>query len=134
MRKNKSYDLHPEAQCEIEESYYWYSRQSSDATIGFLTQIDQGLDVILKTPQRWPAYLHGTRRYLLPFSIVYLNDPDTVKIVAVAHHKRRPWVLEVAPVNCTYALALSISGSAAASFAASSSNCSWPLSAVTRPR
>jgi hypothetical protein len=25
-----------------------------------------------------------------PFSIVYLDDPDAVKIVAVAHHKRRP--------------------------------------------
>lgn len=33
MRKNKSYDLHPEAQREIEESYYWYSQQSLDTTI-----------------------------------------------------------------------------------------------------
>lgn len=93
MPKNKRYDLHPEAQSEIEEGYYWYAQQSLDATIGFLTQIDQGLKVIVSSPQRWPVYLHGTRRYLLnnfPFSIVYLDDPDSIRIVAIAHHKQRP--------------------------------------------
>jgi len=25
-----------------------------------------------------------------PFSIVYLDDPDSIRIVAVAHHKSRP--------------------------------------------
>ncbi len=43
--------------------------------------------------ERWPEYLSGTRRYLLhhfPFSIVYLDDPDALTIVAVSHNKRRP--------------------------------------------
>jgi plasmid stabilization system protein ParE len=89
----KTYDLHPEAQREIEGSYLWYSQRSLDATIGFLTQLDHGLEVILTTPHRWPAYMYGTRRYLLtdfPFSIIYLDDPESIRIVAVAHHKRRP--------------------------------------------
>jgi toxin ParE1/3/4 len=93
MPKNKPYDLHPEAQREIEGSYVWYSQRSLDATVGFLTSVDEGLDVVSKSPHRWPTYIYGTRRYLLkdfPFSIVYLDDPDAVKIVAVAHHKRRP--------------------------------------------
>ena len=52
MPKDKPYDLHPEAQREIEQSYYWYTQQSPDATIGFLTQIDQGLNVIVSSPRR----------------------------------------------------------------------------------
>ena len=48
---------------------------------------------IVKAPQRWPEYLHGTRRFVMhrfPFSIVYLDDGDEVSIVAVAHSKRKP--------------------------------------------
>jgi plasmid stabilization system protein ParE len=47
---------------------------------------------IVRMPQRWPKYLHGTRRFVLrrfPFSIIYLDDYD-VNIVAVAHNKRKP--------------------------------------------
>jgi plasmid stabilization system protein ParE len=48
---------------------------------------------IVRAPQRWPKYLHGTRRLVLhrfPFSIIYLDDPDALSIVAVAHSKRKP--------------------------------------------
>jgi plasmid stabilization system protein ParE len=48
---------------------------------------------IVRTPQRWPKYLHGTRRFVLrrfPFSIIYLDDYDVLNIVAVAHNKRKP--------------------------------------------
>jgi plasmid stabilization system protein ParE len=48
---------------------------------------------IAQTPQRWPKYLHGTRRFVLhrfPFSIIYLDDPDVLVIIAVAHSKRKP--------------------------------------------
>jgi plasmid stabilization system protein ParE len=93
MPRNNQYKLHPEAQREIEETYVWYSRRSLDTAIGFLTEIDHALDVVVKNPNRWPEYLYKTHRYLVadfPFSIVYLDDPDAVKIIAVAHHKRRP--------------------------------------------
>ena len=46
-----------------------------------------------EAPQRWPKYLHGTRRFVMqrfPFSVVYLDDPELVTIVAVAHSKRKP--------------------------------------------
>jgi hypothetical protein len=48
---------------------------------------------IVQTPQRWPKYLYGTRRFVLhrfPFSIIYLDDSDILSIVAVAHNKRKP--------------------------------------------
>ena len=44
-------------------------------------------------PHRWPKYLHGTRRFVLnrfPFSVIYLDDPDAVIIIAIAHSKSGP--------------------------------------------
>ncbi len=68
-------------------------RRSADASVGFIAAISDALDSISQAPQRWPKYLYGTRRFVLhrfPFSVVYLDDPDMVNIVAVAHHKRKP--------------------------------------------
>ena len=48
---------------------------------------------IVQAPQRWAKYLHGTRRFVLdrfPFSVVYLDEPEVLTIVAVAHNKRKP--------------------------------------------
>jgi len=45
------------------------------------------------TSQRYPHYLHGTRRILLkrfPYFIVFFEWQDEVYIVAIAHAKRRP--------------------------------------------
>ena len=93
MPRNKLYALHPEAQTEIEGAYQWYFERSADATIGFLTSVNEGLDIVSDNPDRWPRYLYGTRRYLLsgfPFSIIYLDQPHSVTIIAIAHHKRKP--------------------------------------------
>jgi toxin ParE1/3/4 len=55
--------------------------------------VSSAVRVIAGAPQRWPKYLHGTRRLMMqrfPFSVVYLDDPELVIIVAVAHSKRKP--------------------------------------------
>ena len=64
--------------------------ETSDALI---VEISEALEAICDAPLRWPKYVHGTHRFLLrrfPFPIIYLDDPDFVNIVAVAHFKRRP--------------------------------------------
>jgi hypothetical protein len=51
------------------------------------------IEQIGEAPERWPAHLHGTRRFMLrrfPFSVVYRPHEDFVEVVAVAHAKRRP--------------------------------------------
>ena len=77
----------------MEATHTWYLERSVDAAIAFLMTVNEALDAICKAPERYPKYVTGTHRCILPkfpFSLIYLNDPDTVKIVAVAHHKRRP--------------------------------------------
>lgn len=40
---------------------------------GISKEVDHGIEAISEEPERWPLFVHGTRRYLfrrLPFQIV----------------------------------------------------------------
>jgi toxin ParE1/3/4 len=93
MPSAKAYRFHPDAWLEFEAADDWYLSRSFDASLEFLSAVDAALESISESPQRWPKYLHGTRRFVVhrfPFSIVYLAHPDLVTIIAVAHSKRKP--------------------------------------------
>jgi toxin ParE1/3/4 len=93
MPRSKPYRLHPLAWLEIEGGEDWYRQRSSDAAADFASDVGDAIKSIRQAPQRWPKYLHGTRRFVLdrfPFSIVYLDAAKLVNIVAVAHSKRKP--------------------------------------------
>ena len=93
MAGSKPYRVHREVWLEIEAGDDWYLERSVDASAKFIATIADAFESVSQVPQRWPKYLHGTRRFVLqrfPFSIVYLDDPDVVSIVAVAHGKRKP--------------------------------------------
>lgn len=93
MAGSKPYRLHPSAWHEIEGADRWYRRRSADASVDFIDAIDDALNRVARSPRLWPNYLYGTRRFVLqrfPFSVVYLDEPDVVNIVAVAHSKRKP--------------------------------------------
>jgi hypothetical protein len=52
---------------------------------------------VAAAPLRWPAYRAKTRRYVFrrfPYSLVYKVYGDLVRVLAVAHDKRRSnyWV------------------------------------------
>ncbi len=71
----------------------WYRERSPSVAAEFRVLVSEVIGNIAGAPQRWPKYLHGTRRFLLhrfPFSVVYLDEPEIVTIVAVAHSKRKP--------------------------------------------
>jgi plasmid stabilization system protein ParE len=85
------------ARSEIDEALSWYLDRSVRAAEGFLREIDRGLALIAQSPELWPTFESGTRRYVLrryPYSIIFRETPKGLEVVAVAHHKRRPtyWV------------------------------------------
>jgi len=93
MARSKPYRLHPLAWQEIEAGDEWYASRSAQASMNFVSDVFSAIENIRKAPQRWPEYLHGTRRFALdrfPFLIVYLDAAEFVNIVAVAHSKRKP--------------------------------------------
>ena len=82
-----------DAAAEVERERQWYLERSPKAMAVFLREVDGALFSIVEAPRRWPEYLAGTRRYVLPtfpFSIIYFEDGSDVLIVAVAHERRRP--------------------------------------------
>lgn len=91
--KSKRFRFHPEARQDFREAIGWYRSRSPVVAVEFRVAVSDVIRHIVKAPQRWPNYLHGTRRFVLhrfPFSIIYLDDPDEVSVVAVAHSKRKP--------------------------------------------
>src|SRR5882762_4975331 len=49
--------------------------------------------IIAEAPRRWPAGVHGTRRFLLhrfPFAVAYRELRSIIQVLAVAHARRRP--------------------------------------------
>jgi len=89
----REYRLHTLAWREVDEADVWYLSRDYDTSVEFLSDLDAALEAISDAPQRWPKYLHGTRRFVMqrfPFSVVYLDGPEFIAIVAVAHSKRRP--------------------------------------------
>lgn len=84
----------PEAADELEQAWQWYAAQNPVAAERFADEIARALEIIAEAPSRWMLAGHDTRRMPLhgfPFKVVYRWHPDdaVVKIVAIAHGKRR---------------------------------------------
>lgn len=85
--------FHPEADAEVEAARQWYVERSAVAARAFATEVSWCVERVRESPERWPRYVYGTRRYLLPnfpFSLVYRVHWNEVEIIAVAHHRRKP--------------------------------------------
>jgi len=82
-----------EAVADAEAAAIWYAERSPKAALAFTREIESAIAEILRLPDAWPPFLHGTRRFLLkrfPCSVVYRATPDRILIIAVAHGYRRP--------------------------------------------
>ena len=60
----------------------------------FRTAIDSALADIAANPQRWPCIGKSEIRQFsftrFPYSIIYFEESNLIRILAFAHHKRRP--------------------------------------------
>jgi plasmid stabilization system protein ParE len=85
--------FHPEAVAEAQAAHRWYRECSGQAAAAFLGELDDAIAAVAESPERWPEYAGGTRRYLLkrfPFLLVYRVKNGDVQVLAVAHGRRRP--------------------------------------------
>ena len=91
--RSKRFRFHPEARQDFRDAIGWYRSRSPTVATEFRATVSDVIRRLVQAPQRWPKHLHGTRRFVLhrfPFSIIYLDDPNVLSIVAVAHNKRKP--------------------------------------------
>lgn len=81
----------PEARTDIREAAHWYEIRQSGVGKRFLNEIRQTLHAISENPLRFPVIVENVRRALLhkfPYSIYFLNEKETVEIIAVLHQHR----------------------------------------------
>lgn len=88
-----AFEFHPEALLEAWEARRWYAERNPHAAESFLAELDHAQQQVIAHPDRWPPYLHGTRRYRFrrfPYLLVYHATTERIVVLAVAHAKRRP--------------------------------------------
>jgi plasmid stabilization system protein ParE len=90
-----------EAEAEMAEAARWYESHRAGLGATFLDAVDDAVARVAEMP-RMGSPLPGTadetirRRAVLrfPYHVIYVELPDRLQIVAVAHDRRRPgyWV------------------------------------------
>jgi plasmid stabilization system protein ParE len=94
----KSIRLAPEAARELHDAAIWYESRQAGLANRFLDELDALLPRIRQNPAAFPCLAEfpedlEIRRALMvrfPYSLVFLDLQDHIRIVAVAHGKRRP--------------------------------------------
>lgn len=86
--------VHPEARDEARAATNWYRARSQDAALDFARTVRAGVQSIREQPAACACWQDSdARRKVLsrfPYSIFYVVENDTVIVVAIAHHTRRP--------------------------------------------
>ena len=89
----KPVEFHPEAIAEAEAAVAWYRERSVRAAEALLRELEKAIQTLSATPDRWPVFEHGCRRYPLlrfPYLLIYRETTSSIQVLAVAHGRRRP--------------------------------------------
>jgi plasmid stabilization system protein ParE len=86
--------IHEAAAMEINEAADFYDIRSSGLGSMFVDEIQHAIDKIMEFPEASPPVRGRVRKKRIakfPYSLVYSVRPDEIRVLAVAHHKRRPF-------------------------------------------
>lgn len=90
--------LSREAQADANEAVDWYIGEGAFlAADEFTNELDKALAMLTTFPSLGGKATHNTRIVPLhnfPYSLIYRLQPGTIRVIAIAHHSRRPgyWV------------------------------------------
>ena len=90
--------LSAEAQADADAVVDWYIGEGAFiAAEDFTEELDGAIDLLNQFAALGESGMHHTRSLPLhgfPYSLIYRLRDDTVRVIAVAHHSRRPgyWV------------------------------------------
>jgi plasmid stabilization system protein ParE len=85
--------FHAEADAEVTEAARFYELQVENLGLSFLDALDAALEKIEARPKAFALVGREVRRATLrrfPYSVFYVVEPDRIRVIAVAHQKRRP--------------------------------------------
>lgn len=85
--------FHPEASLELNEAIDYYDSRVPGLGLEFSAEVERSGAQLLDHPESSERALADIRRKPLrrfPYSLFYVVEPGRVRILAVAHQKRRP--------------------------------------------
>ncbi len=85
--------FHVDADAEMAEAAQYYEKRTIGLGDAFLDAVEDAIKKVVAEPEGCGLVGNGLRQKLLqrfPYSLLYAVDGDRIRIVAVAHHKRRP--------------------------------------------
>lgn len=84
----------PDAEAEFSDAVIRYEEERAGRGVRFRDAVHAARDLIAANPGIGGRVRRtNCRRYILtgfPYSVIYTEGADTIEIVAVAHHRRRP--------------------------------------------
>lgn len=93
----RAFRISTEAKAEIAGASRWYERERAGLGFDFLRMVDRAIARIESIPQSGspvPGVADVAIRRILvrrfPYHVVYIELPDRVQVLAVAHQRRRP--------------------------------------------
>jgi len=89
-----NYWLHPEAREDLREAAEFY-RDNAGVTLSqsLLAEFEHSVNLLLEHPRLGGKWRYGKRRFVMkhfPFGVIYTVVGDQLRVLAVAHHSRRP--------------------------------------------
>lgn len=88
----------PAALAELHDAAAFYAASANvELGLAFLAEFERGVSAIMVNPKVGAMFRGTRRRYLLrrfPYSIIYQVSDEELRVIAVAHQRRRPgyWV------------------------------------------
>lgn len=89
----KTLTFHEEAESEVMEAAQYYESRSIGLGASFLDIIEKTIEEVRKNPTAYQLISKEVRRKVLdrfPYSFLYVIEGDFIRVIAVAHQKRRP--------------------------------------------
>lgn len=84
----------PEADRELSEGAIFYAREANaEVGLAFILEYERALALLCGYPHLGALWRNGLRRFPLrkfPYSIVYYGRGEELRVIALAHHRRRP--------------------------------------------
>jgi len=84
----------PFALAELHDAAAFYAaRANVELGLAFITEFERTAKLVLENPTLGAIYRGKQRRYLFrrfPYSIIYQVTADELRVIAVAHQRRRP--------------------------------------------
>ena len=85
--------FHAEADAEVIEAARYYEAKAPGLGLSFLVDVEDAVAQVRARPGAFQLIAAEVRHKLLrrfPYSVMYAVEPDRVRVLAVAHHRRRP--------------------------------------------